>query len=71
VERAVVNGAYLRARTVLSVVTSHYDGIDLPAIDQGFAGAQSNALEEEEVVLAMKSLAHLVSPEVVLQASDE
>jgi hypothetical protein len=38
---------------------------------QGFAGARSNALEEEEVVLATKSLAHLVSPEVVLQASDE
>jgi hypothetical protein len=47
---------------VLSVVTSHYDGINLPAIGQGF-----DALEEEATPAAM-SLARLVSREAVLQA---
>jgi hypothetical protein len=42
VERAVANGAYFKARTVLLVVTSHYNGIDLPAMGQGFVGGQSN-----------------------------
>ena len=50
--KAVVSeGAYLRALSALSVATSHYDGIDLAALAEGFASGRSDeeidALEKE------------------------
>jgi hypothetical protein len=42
VERAVANGAYFGARIVLSMVISHYDGIDLLSIGQGFVVSLSD-----------------------------
>jgi hypothetical protein len=41
-EEAVAEGVYFGALTVLSVVTSHYDGIDLPAVRRGFTGGRSD-----------------------------
>jgi hypothetical protein len=42
VERWVDEGAFFGLRTMLSVVISHYDSIDLPSIDQGFTADRSN-----------------------------
>jgi hypothetical protein len=38
----VANGAYFGARIVLSMVISHYDGIDLLSIGQGFVVSLSD-----------------------------
>jgi hypothetical protein len=61
--------AYFGALLVLSVVTSHYDGIDLVIVSQGFTTSRSDkdidALEQEAAP-TVRVLAHLVSLEVVL-----
>jgi hypothetical protein len=41
-EKAMAEGAYFGALTVLSVVTSLYDNIDFLIIGQGFAAGQMN-----------------------------
>jgi hypothetical protein len=60
--------------TVLSVVMSHYDGIDLPPVNQGFAAGRSAEeidVLEQEAALVAKAMARLVSPEAVLQGLKE
>jgi hypothetical protein len=55
VDRVVVDGPFFEARSVLSVVISHYDGIDLPSIGQGFTTGRSDEeidTFEEEVIPA-------------------
>jgi hypothetical protein len=73
-ERVVPYVAFFGAQTVLSVVISYYDGIDLPSISQGFASGWSDKeidTFEVEVTPVAQSLARLVSPEAVLQALEE
>jgi len=72
--RAVVSeGAYLGALSALSVVTSHYDGLDLTAIAEGFAPSRTeeeiDALEKEAAPAA-QALGGLVQPDNVLQAQE-
>jgi hypothetical protein len=70
----VADRAYFGAQIVLSLVTSHYDGIDLQAISEGFdvrlSDEEIDALEEEATSTTM-SLARLVSLEAMVQASEE
>ena len=67
-------GAYLGALSALSVVTSHYDGLDLAAIAEGFAPSRTeeeiDALEKE-AASAARALGHLVQPDSVLQGQEE
>lgn len=67
------DGAFYGALAVLAVVTSHYDGLDLPAIGEGFAAGRSDedidALEEAAVPTA-RALTRLVNPEQVLKGQD-
>jgi chaperonin GroEL (HSP60 family) len=44
VEKAMADEAYFRALIVLSVVTSHYDNINLSTVSHGFAASR---LDEE------------------------
>ena len=73
-EAVVSGGAYLGALSALSVVTSHYDGIDLAALAEGFASGRSDeeidALEKE-AALAARALGHLVQPDSVLQGQED
>jgi hypothetical protein len=74
VERHVDSEAYFGARTMMSVVTCHYDGLDLPSISQGSTTGRSDEeidILEEEATPAAQSLARLVSTEAVLQAVEE
>ena len=70
----VSEGAYLGALSTLSVVTSHYDGLDLAAIAEGFAPSRTeeeiDALEKEAAPAA-RALGGLVQPESVLQAQED
>ena len=66
-------GAYLGALSALSVVTSHYDGIDLTAIAEGFAPSRTeeemDALEKKAAPAA-RALGGLVQPDSVLQGQE-
>jgi hypothetical protein len=70
----VKDWAFFGARITLSVVSLHYDGIDLQAIDEGFADGQSkeefNALNWAATPAA-DTLARLVSSETVLHVHEE
>ena len=63
------NGVYAGTNLALTVVVSHYNGIDLPAVGEGFAAGQ---LDEEMdtiesmVAPAASQLATTVSPVMVL-----
>ena len=58
----------------LSVMVSHYDSINLPAVSQGFAtGRPDKELDaiELEVASAAQALAAMVPPQVALQQQTE
>ena len=69
-EATATAGALLRANTALAIVVSHYDGINLQAVGEGFAdGCTLEELEdiETEVSPTASSLFKLVPTEAVLQ----
>jgi hypothetical protein len=72
-EEAVVEGVYFGALTVLSLVTSHYDGIDLPAVRRGFTGGRSDEKihSEWEGTPFARVPSGLISLGVVLQTLQE
>jgi hypothetical protein len=64
----VANGAFFGAQIVLSVVISHYDGIDLhPSVKASLLADRMRKLTplREEVTPTAQSLAHLLSLEAV------
>jgi hypothetical protein len=68
-EQAAKDGTFFMAHTVPSVVASHYNGIDLQAVSEGFADGRSDGgLDSLEWAAAPVAnvLARLVSPEAVL-----
>jgi hypothetical protein len=73
-DQAMKDEAFFGACNALSTMASHYDNINLQAIDEGFMDGQSyeelGALEQVATPTA-DALSQLVSQEVVLQGREE
>jgi hypothetical protein len=72
-EHVVKDGAFFGAHTTLSMVTLHYDSIDLQAFGKGFRNGRSDEeldTLERVAALAADALDQLVSTEAVLQGRE-